>query len=191
MTELMVKLPDELAQRAKDAGLLSDSAIARLLDHAVRREADRRLLAVAERIQVACIAPMSMEEIAAEREADEPRDLKKNREAWLLTAGSSRAGCQHVKKSTSNGLDMSDFELIESLFVTLLLVLAGVFSESEVLEVREFVDAGEYPLALETTVDIFSEEKKLATEEIVALVRDLALAMGLGPETYTDRLNIE
>ena len=152
MTELMVKLPDELAQRAKDAGLLSDTAILRLLDEAVRREAQRRLQAVAERIQVACIAPMSMAEMAAERQAGEP---------------------------------------IESLFVTLLLVLAGVFSESEVLEVRAFVDAREYALALETTVDIFSEEKKLATEEIVALVSDLAVAMGLAPQTYTDRLDIE
>jgi hypothetical protein len=152
MTELMVKLPDELAQRAKDAGFLSDTAILRLLDEAVRREDQRRLQAVAERIQVACIAPMSMEEMAAERQAGEP---------------------------------------IESLFVTLLLVLAGVFSESEVLEVREFVDAREYALALETTVDIFSEEKKLATEEIVALVRDLAVALGLAPQTYTDRLDIE
>jgi len=152
MTELMVKLPDELAQRAKDAGLLSDTAILRLLDEAVRREAQRRLQAVAERIQVACIAPMSMAEMAAERQAGEP---------------------------------------IESLFVTLLLVLAGVFSESEVLEVRAFADAREYALALETTVDIFSEEKKLATEEIVALVSDLAVAMGLAPQTYTDRLDIE
>ena len=69
MTELVVQLPDELAQRAKDAGLLSDSAIARLLDEAVRREAGRKLLAVAERVHAAGIAPMSMDEITAEVKA--------------------------------------------------------------------------------------------------------------------------
>jgi hypothetical protein len=77
MTELTVKLPDELAQRAKEAGLLSDTAIRRLLDEAVRREDQRRLQAVAERIQVACIAPMSMEEIAAEHSAAQQRDPEK------------------------------------------------------------------------------------------------------------------
>ncbi len=69
MTELVVQLPDELAQRAKNAGLLSDSAIARLLDEAVRREAGRKLLAVAQRVHAAGIAPMSMEEISAEVKA--------------------------------------------------------------------------------------------------------------------------
>lgn len=39
MAELVVKLPDELAQRARNAGLLSDSAIQRLLEEAMRREA--------------------------------------------------------------------------------------------------------------------------------------------------------
>ena len=53
MTELVVKLPDELAQRARSAGLLSDSAIARLLEEAMRREAGRKLLAVAG--QRACV----------------------------------------------------------------------------------------------------------------------------------------
>jgi post-segregation antitoxin (ccd killing protein) len=77
MTELTVKLPDELAQRAKDAGLLSDTAIRRLVDEAVRREDQRRLQAVAERIQVACLAPMSVEEIAAERSAGQPLDAEK------------------------------------------------------------------------------------------------------------------
>ena len=40
MTEWVLKLPDELAQRARSAGLLSDSAIQRLLEDAMRREAD-------------------------------------------------------------------------------------------------------------------------------------------------------
>lgn len=69
MTELMVTLPDDLAQRARSAGLLSDSAIQRLLEEAMRREAGRRLLAIAERIQAAGIPPMNDEEIVAEVKA--------------------------------------------------------------------------------------------------------------------------
>lgn len=69
MTELVVKLPDELAQRAKNAGLLSDSAIQRLLEEAMRREAGRKLLEVARRVQEAGITPMTMDEIQAEVDA--------------------------------------------------------------------------------------------------------------------------
>ena len=69
MTELMVKLPDELAQRAKSAGLLTDSAIQRLLEEAMRREAGRRLLQVAQRLHAAGVEPMSEEEIVAEVKA--------------------------------------------------------------------------------------------------------------------------
>ena len=84
MTELVVQLPDELAQRAKEAGLLSDSAIARLLEEAVRREAGRKLLDVAERLHAAGIPQMSMDEITAEvkavraeRRAPQSRDPKR------------------------------------------------------------------------------------------------------------------
>ena len=69
MTELMVKLPDELAQRAKSAGLLTDSAIQRLLEEAMRREAGQRLLHVAQRLQAAGVEPMSEDEIVAEVKA--------------------------------------------------------------------------------------------------------------------------
>ena len=69
MAELVVKLPDELAQRARTAGLLSDSAIQRLLEDAMRCEAGRKLLAVVQRVQAAGIAPMSDEDIVAEVKA--------------------------------------------------------------------------------------------------------------------------
>ena len=69
MTELVVKLPDELAQRATNAGLLSDSAIQRLLEEAMRRQAGQRLLEVVERLHAAGIEPMSEDEIVAEVKA--------------------------------------------------------------------------------------------------------------------------
>jgi hypothetical protein len=69
MTLIEISLPDEVARRAKSAGLLSDAAIRELLEDAMRRQAGRRLLHVAERIQAAGIPPMSMEEIDAEVKA--------------------------------------------------------------------------------------------------------------------------
>jgi hypothetical protein len=69
MTELVLKLPDELAQRAKSAGLLTDSAIQRLLEEAMRREAGRKLLAVAKHVHAAGVERMSDDEIVAEVKA--------------------------------------------------------------------------------------------------------------------------
>lgn len=83
MTELVVTLPDELAQRARNAGPLSNSAIQRLLEEAMRREAGRNLMAIAERVHAAGIPPMSDEEIVAEvkavraeRRSPKPQDPK-------------------------------------------------------------------------------------------------------------------
>jgi hypothetical protein len=69
MTELVINLPDDLARRARQAGLLSDSAIQELLEEAMRRQAGRRLLEVAEHIQATNVEPMSMDEIDAEVKA--------------------------------------------------------------------------------------------------------------------------
>jgi hypothetical protein len=52
-------LPDELAQRAKNAGLLSDEAIKALLEDAMRRAAGARLLSAAAEIRAAGIEPMN------------------------------------------------------------------------------------------------------------------------------------
>jgi hypothetical protein len=69
MTRITVSLPDDVAERAKNAGLLSDRAIRQLLEDAMRREAGRKLLAVADRLRAADIPPMSDEEIVAEVKA--------------------------------------------------------------------------------------------------------------------------
>ncbi|MBS0589160.1 MAG: hypothetical protein JSR65_00805 [Proteobacteria bacterium] len=69
MTQVTVSIPDELAQRTRNAGLLSDVAIRQLLEDAMRREAGRELLKLAEDIRAAGIAPMSEDEIVAEVKA--------------------------------------------------------------------------------------------------------------------------
>jgi post-segregation antitoxin (ccd killing protein) len=69
MTMIKITLPDELAQRAQTAGLLSDAAIQDLLEEAMRRRAGRALLDYARQFEAAGIAPMTEEEIQAEVDA--------------------------------------------------------------------------------------------------------------------------
>jgi len=66
MTMIEISIPDDLAQRAKSAGLLSDEAIRQLLEDAIRRQSGQALLDVARSLRSADIAPMSDEEIVAE-----------------------------------------------------------------------------------------------------------------------------
>jgi hypothetical protein len=70
MTTLQIELPDTTALAARAAGLLTPQALDRLLTQALRRrEAADSLLAVADRVAAAGIAPMSMQEINAEVKA--------------------------------------------------------------------------------------------------------------------------
>lgn len=70
MTTLQIELPDNTAQAARAAGLLTPQALDRLLTQALRqREAANSLLLIADRVAAAGIAPMSMQEINAEVKA--------------------------------------------------------------------------------------------------------------------------
>ena len=70
MTTLQIELPDDTAQAARAAGLLTPQALDRLLTEALRkREAANSLLSIADRVAAAGIAPMTMEEINAEVKA--------------------------------------------------------------------------------------------------------------------------
>jgi cytochrome P450 len=66
MTELTVKLPDELAQRAREAGLLTDESIEQLLREKLRRQAGEELRAMSDKLASDGTPPMSEEEIQAE-----------------------------------------------------------------------------------------------------------------------------
>ncbi len=87
MTTLTIDLPDNIAKQAQDAGLLTPEALAQLLKDAVRRQAGRRLLDTAKRIQAAGIAPLSEEEIVAEVKA--VRAERRARQAKAGNAGRS------------------------------------------------------------------------------------------------------
>ena len=67
--ELKLNLPDELAQEAQRAGLLTEQAVERLIEEAVRREAGKKLLDAMQRLRAANVPLLTEEEIAAEVKA--------------------------------------------------------------------------------------------------------------------------
>lgn len=80
MTKIQIELSDATAKAARDAGLLTPRALSRLVTEAIkRRQAADSLLAIADRVAKAGIAPMSMEEIDAEVKAD--RAVQRRRRA--------------------------------------------------------------------------------------------------------------
>lgn len=79
MTRLDIKLdlPDSLAKEAKEAGLLEPKALQGILREEVRRRRISRLTEARQKIADAGVAPLSMEEIQAEIEADRAERRKR------------------------------------------------------------------------------------------------------------------
>ena len=61
--QVTLNLPDDIALRAQDAGLLTVDALQKLLEEAMRRAAGRKLLSMAERLHAANIAPANEAEV--------------------------------------------------------------------------------------------------------------------------------
>ncbi len=81
-----------------------------------------------------------------------------------------------------------DFKYIESLLLQLLTSLTTTFTESELKEVQEFIDVGEYGLSLETLVDIINEENKQIPVASAKLVEELENTMLLDKEVFAEKL---
>jgi Xaa-Pro aminopeptidase len=69
MTELTVKLPDELAKQIRAAGLLDEAALEKVFREALRKQAVGELFSALDEIEAAKLPPMSEEEIQAEIDA--------------------------------------------------------------------------------------------------------------------------
>lgn len=82
-----------------------------------------------------------------------------------------------------------NYQYIEELLLRLLDLLTSVFTDSEKREVQDFMDAGEYGLALETLVDIVNEENKQISSESLKLVYELAEVMQLDKSVFEDKLH--
>jgi hypothetical protein len=69
MTEVTVKLPDELATEIKAAGLLDAPALEKVFREALRKKAVGELFSALDEIEAARLPPMTEEEIQAEIDA--------------------------------------------------------------------------------------------------------------------------
>ena len=81
-----------------------------------------------------------------------------------------------------------NYEHVEELLLRLLGSLSEVFADSEKAEVQDFVDAGEYGLALETLIDIVVEEDKRLRSDCLKLVHELSESMQLDTKALDEKL---
>jgi len=81
-----------------------------------------------------------------------------------------------------------DFAEIENRFTLLLDRLDGLLSAAERREVEDFVDVGEYGVALETLSSLLVEERKVFPAETLCEIAALAETMGIRKSVVTKAL---
>jgi hypothetical protein len=69
MTELTVKLPDELAKQIRAAGLLDEAALEKVFREALRKQTAGELFGALDEIEAMKLSPMSEEQIQTEIDA--------------------------------------------------------------------------------------------------------------------------
>jgi hypothetical protein len=74
---------------------------------------------------------------------------------------------------------MIDIRKIESMFSELLDRPSSSLLADECAEVKEFIDVGEYGIALETLISIYLEERKLPDEDGRRIIDALAAEMSM------------
>jgi cytochrome P450 len=62
--EVTLTLPDQLAQAARQAGLLTGSALERLIEQALQRQAGQQLLDAMQRLRDANTPPLTEDDVA-------------------------------------------------------------------------------------------------------------------------------
>lgn len=82
-----------------------------------------------------------------------------------------------------------NYQRTEELLLRLLDLLTFSFSCSEQEEVREFIDVGEYGLAVETLVDIVCEENKCISCEAWGVICELAGIMEIDKGRFEGKLD--
>ena len=75
-----------------------------------------------------------------------------------------------------------NYDAIERFFADLLDSVSTELSEGELREIREFLDATEYGLALQTFIDIVVEEHKRIPQRAVVICEELARLMNVSEE---------
>ena len=85
---------------------------------------------------------------------------------------------------------MTDFNRVERLFAEFF-ADTHLLTPSEQCEVQDFIDHGEYGLALDTLVAIVVEEGKAPTDLLCSTVAALSECMSRNPKPLLDRLQRE
>lgn len=83
----------------------------------------------------------------------------------------------------------NEYRKIESTLDLLLMALSDSFSESESIEVQEFIDAGEYGIALETLINIIEEESKSIPKEALSLAKKAGECMDVDINAIEKRVS--
>lgn len=81
----------------------------------------------------------------------------------------------------------ADFVKIENLLLKLLASVDKIFNQKELREVQDFIDVGEYGLALETFMYISIEEDKKLTLIDLGLIKELVATMKMGYEAFNQK----
>jgi exopolysaccharide biosynthesis predicted pyruvyltransferase EpsI len=82
-----------------------------------------------------------------------------------------------------------DYPALEAGLVEILSQLGDTLSGSERQEVEEFVDVGEYGVALETLSFLIVEEEKRISRSTFHSIARLAEQMGISESVVTDKLH--
>lgn len=83
---------------------------------------------------------------------------------------------------------ITDFKNTERLLLKLLNSVDQVFNQQERAEVQEFINVGEYGLALDTLIDIIVEENKQISENSVKIIKEIAAIMLMDESLLQEKL---
>ena len=84
-----------------------------------------------------------------------------------------------------------EYQEVEENFGNLISLLNKSFTSKEIDEIKDFVDYGEYGLALDTLIDIIKEENKEINNDIFQYIAKLSNLMEQNMEAITkDLINI-
>ncbi|MDX5631118.1 MULTISPECIES: MafI family immunity protein [unclassified Brenneria] len=81
-----------------------------------------------------------------------------------------------------------DYQEIEKNFSELIISLSKVFTSEEINEITEFIGYGEYGLALDTVIDIITEENKEISHDNLSIIVKLSNIMGLETGVIIDKI---
>jgi hypothetical protein len=79
---------------------------------------------------------------------------------------------------------MADYNYLDSQLKLLISSPSGWLTQDELKEVGDFIEAGEYGVALETLCSILTEELKEVPQEKYQQIMELGQAMGIEEENW-------